>query len=205
MGHPSLSSGQPGEAGTCSFSTVLPGDRKGRRICHWAGTVPRPLPTHRPRLPPGHRPHVSAEVPLPPRRQPALLQTQDAAARVHHQALRGQSHLPGEAQGSPCCGTHAPFLVQALCAPRPPLRERGVRVRRPGWAHLMAPGSHPSRHHCGRCHHCHLRHIPALRGVSGWDSEPPSPSEPRFPRLWNERDGVPVLSGGWGPRRGSAT
>lgn len=46
-------------------------------------------------LSPGHRPHVPPEVSLPPRDQPPVHQAEDAAARVHHQALRGEGDLPG--------------------------------------------------------------------------------------------------------------
>lgn len=72
----------------------------------WLSRRPRPsacvprLPNHPSHilplcLSPGHRPHVPPEVSLPPRDEPAVHQTEDAAARVHHQALRREGDLPG--------------------------------------------------------------------------------------------------------------
>lgn len=52
LGRPSLSSGQPGEAGSCSFSTVLPGDRKGPEdLSLGQGRCPGPCPLTGPACP----------------------------------------------------------------------------------------------------------------------------------------------------------
>ena len=81
------------------MSTRLLGGRAESGVCPSPSRCLHPwgCPSRVPPLPPspGHRPHVPPEVSLPPRDEPAVHQAEDAAARVHHQALRGEGDLPG--------------------------------------------------------------------------------------------------------------
>lgn len=97
----------------------------------WVGVPPRGAAEPHPVPLAGHGPHVPAEVPLPPRHQPALHQAEDAAARVHHQALRGEGDLPGAGplilqqggEGQPWGASSSPTPSGFWPgAPRPPCR-----------------------------------------------------------------------------------
>lgn len=59
----------------------------------------------------GNRPHLLAEVPLSPWKQPTVCQAKDASARVHPETLRREDYLSGTPPSS-LCFLLFPFMSQ---------------------------------------------------------------------------------------------